>query len=306
MVWWRRPDGDLVRDVPDLRRVMPYIMRSRNESAVYFEQRLDVGNAERFVRAFNTAHPETRATLFHVLLWASVQGLHEFPHLNRFVAGGRHYQRRGIWVSYSAKQRMRKGAPLIVLKREFEAEEPFAAMVATMVSELQSAKFSGERNSVDGELRLVLMLPGFLRRVTFAAYRLLEANGMFPRAFVDNDPLYATLFLTDLGSLGMDAGYHHLYEYGNIGIFGALGRARAEQVPDPDTGRLERKRIATVRWSFDERIEDGLYAGYGLKYVKKLVEDPVKAGIAHGDEATLASLAAIDAAIDAEAGAGPA
>lgn len=306
MVWWRRPDGDLVRDVPDLRRVMPYIMRSRNESAVYFEQRLDVGNAERFVRAFNTAHPETRATLFHVLLWASVQGLHEFPHLNRFVAGGRHYQRRGIWVSYSAKQRMKKGAPLIVLKREFEAEEPFAAMVATMVSELQSAKFSGERNSVDGELRLVLMLPGFLRRVTFAAYRLLEANGMFPRAFVDNDPLYATLFLTDLGSLGMDAGYHHLYEYGNIGIFGALGRARAEQVPDPDTGRLERKRIATVRWSFDERIEDGLYAGYGLKYVKKLVEDPVKAGIAHGDEATLASLAAIDAAIDAEAGAGPA
>jgi hypothetical protein len=45
-----------------------------------------------------------------------------------------------------------------------------------------------------------------------------------------------------------------------------------------------------VRWSFDERIEDGLYAGYGIKHVKKLVEDPVKHGIAEGDDAVLANL----------------
>lgn len=291
MVWWRRPDGDLVRDVPDLRRIMPYIMRTRNESTVYFEQRLDVGPAERFVRAFNEAHPETRATLFHVLLWASRQSLVEFPNLNRFLAGGRLYQRKGIWISYSAKQRMRRGAPLIVLKREFEADEPFAPMVGAMQSQLQSAKFSGEANTVDGELKLVLMLPGFLRRVVFGAYRVLEAHGMFPRAFVDNDPLYATLFLTDLGSLGLDPVFHHLYEYGNIGVFGVLGRPRAEQIADADSGRLERKRMVTIRWSYDERIEDGLYAGYGIKLVKKLIEDPVKGGIAVGDEAVLTALA---------------
>ncbi len=270
---------------------MPYIMRTRNESTVYFEQRLDVGPAERFVRAFNEAHPETRATLFHVLLWASRQALAEFPNLNRFLAGGRLYQRKGIWISYSAKQRMRRGAPLIVLKREFDADELFAAMVTAMQSQLQSAKFSGEVNTVDGELKLVLMLPGFLRRVVFVAYRALEALGLFPKAFVDNDPLYATLFLTDLGSLGLDPVFHHLYEYGNIGVFGVLGRPRAEQIADAESGRLERKRMVTIRWSFDERIEDGLYAGYGIKFVKKLIEDPVKGGIAAGDDAVLAALA---------------
>ena len=41
---------------------MPYVMRTRNESTVYFEQKIDVGNAERFVRAFNEAHPETRVS----------------------------------------------------------------------------------------------------------------------------------------------------------------------------------------------------------------------------------------------------
>ena len=300
MLWWRRADGDLVKDGTDLRRIMPYIMRTRNDSTVYFEQRIDVRNAEQFVRAFNQAHPETRATLFHVVLWAARQCLTEFPALNRFVAGGRLYQRKGLWISYSAKQRMKRGAPLIVLKRRFEPEESFAAMVAEMGTQLQSAKFGGGKSSVDGELGLVLMLPGFLRRVVFAAYRALEALGMFPRVFIDNDPLYATLFLTDLGSLGMDPAYHHLYEYGTIGIFGAIGRARTELIGDPSTGRLERQRIATLRWSFDERVEDGLYAGYGLKHLKRLIDDPVRGGIASDDAATVAQLGAAELDLTAD------
>lgn len=295
MLWWRRADGDLVRDGTDLRRIMPYVMRRRNESAVYFEQRIDVRNAERFVRAFNEAHPETRASLFHVVLWAARQGVAEFPGLNRFVAGGRLYQRTGIWVSYSAKQRMRRGAPLIVLKREFDPAEPFADMVAAMGGQLSTAKFGGGRSNVDSELGIVLRLPGFLRRLVFAAYRGLEALGMFPRVFIDNDPLYATVFLTDLGSLGMDAAYHHLYEYGTIGIFGVLGRARTELVGDVNSGQLVKRRMATLRWSFDERVEDGLYAGYGLKHMQRLVEDPVRGGIAEGDDATRARL---DAELD--------
>ena len=48
--------------------------------------------------------------------------------------------------------------------------------------------------------------------------------------------------------------------------------------------------MLTIRWSFDERIEDGLYAGYGIKHMKKLAEDPVLGGIAAGDSATLAAL----------------
>ena len=282
---------------------MPYVMRTRNESAVYFEQRIDVRNAERFVRAFNVSHPETRTTLFHVILWAARQGLAEYPGLNRFVAGGRHYQRHGIWISYSAKQRMKSGAPLLVLKREFAPDESFRAMVGAVGAQLRSAKFGGAKSTVDSELGLVLALPGFLRRLVFAAYRSLEALGMFPRAFIDSDPLYGTLFLTDLGSLGMDPAYHHLYEYGTIGIFGAIGRARTELVGDPNTGRMERQRIAVVRWSFDERVEDGLYAGYGLKHVKKLIEDPIKGGIAFGDDATLAVLDAIDVDITDDRGA---
>ncbi|MBK5289825.1 MAG: 2-oxo acid dehydrogenase subunit E2 [Acidimicrobiia bacterium] len=300
MFWWRRADGDLVKDGTDLRRIMPYVMRSRTGATVYFDQRIDVRNAERFVRAFNEAHPETRTTLFHVVMWAARQGLTEFPALNRFVAGGRLYQRAGLWISYSAKQRMKRGAPLLVLKRRFEPDESFASMVTAMGTQLQSAKFGGAKSTVDSELGIILKLPGVLRRVVFAAYRALEALGALPNAFIENDPLYASIFLTDLGSIGMDPAYHHLYEYGTIGIFGAVGRARNELVGDVNTGRLEKQRIAGIRWSFDERVEDGLYAGYALKHVKKLIEDPIAGGIADDDPATRAALGVPD--VDLTAG----
>ena len=287
MFWWRRADGELVEDGSHLRRIMPYVMRRRNESVVYFEQRLDVRRAEAFLRAFNEGHPETRATLFHVVLWAARHALDESPTLNRFVAGGRLYQRDGVWISYSAKQRMRRGAPLIVVKRRFAPDESFPEMVTAARAQLHSARFGGAATTVDGELGIILKLPGFLRRLVFGAYRGLEALGALPRAFIEPDPLYASMFLTDLGSLGMDPAYHHLYEYGTIGIFGVLGRARAEMVGDPTTGRLEARRFAALRWSFDERVEDGLSAGCSLEHVQRLVEDPIANGILTGDATTI-------------------
>jgi len=49
MPLFRRPDGKLARGVPATRRIMPYMMRGRNESMVYFEQRIDLGKTLPFV-----------------------------------------------------------------------------------------------------------------------------------------------------------------------------------------------------------------------------------------------------------------
>ena len=35
----------------------------------------------------------------------------------------------------------------------------------------------------------------------------------------------------------------------------------------------------TLRWTFDERVEDGLVAGYALKRAKQMLEDPIGAGM---------------------------
>ena len=35
----------------------------------------------------------------------------------------------------------------------------------------------------------------------------------------------------------------------------------------------------TLRWTFDERVEDGLVAGYALKRAQQILEDPIAAGL---------------------------
>ena len=276
-MFWRRPDGDLVRDVPPTKAIMPYLMRGRNESAVYFEQRVALRKADQYIRDFNTAHPETPITIQHLVMWAIVQVLTQFPTMNRFVIGGRLYQRREITFTYSAKQSLKDKSPLLVLKRRFDPDEPFPTMVAEMQAQLREDKYGGHVSQADHEAALILKLPGVLRRVVIAAGRVLDAWGLLPKSMLEADPLYASVFFANLASIGMDPCWHHLYEYGTIGVFGVIGRPTTD--PGSPTSGPDRRRSMELRWTFDERVEDGLVAGYALKRAKQILEDPIAAGL---------------------------
>jgi hypothetical protein len=123
-------------------------------------------------------------------------------------------------------------------------------------------------------MKVLLKMPAWLLSALIRLQRLLDAWGLLPSAFVEHDPLYTSVFLANLGSIDMDAGYHHLYEYGNCPIFMVMGRARNEVVAG-EGGRIEVRRQITVRYSFDERVEDGLYCASALQRFKELFENPV-------------------------------
>ncbi len=274
---WRRADGDLVRDLPPTKGIVPYLMRGRNESAVYFEQQIAMRHADAYVREFNVAHPDTPITVQHLLMWAIVQVLDAYPTMNRFVVGGRLYQRRGIWFTYSAKQSLKGKSPLIVLKRRFDPNEPFGDMVRSMQDQLREDRYGDSISPSDAEAALILKFPGVVRRLILAVGRVGDAFGLLPASMIEHDPMYASVFFANLASIGMDACYHHLYEYGSIGIFGVIGRPVTD--PGSPTSGPDRRRTMTLRWTFDERCEDGLVAGYALKRAKQILEDPLGSGL---------------------------
>jgi len=255
---------------------MPYIMRGRNESAFYYPQQISLYKTDAYIRAFNDAHPDTPIGVQHLVMRAIADVMTRWPTLNRFVAGGRLYQRSEIWFSYSAKRNLKEGSPLIVVKRRFSADEPFEHMVADMAAQLREGRFGDSLTASDREVELIMKLPGIGRRAVMAIGRFADAFGLLPRSFIDNDPLYASAFFANLGSVGQDAGYHHLYEYGTIGTFGVLGRPTLE--PGSPKSGPERRRTMSLLWTFDERVEDGLVAGFGLRHCKQFVEDPVGVG----------------------------
>lgn len=275
-MFWSRTDAKPARDVPPYRRLMPYLMRGANESAVYFDLPVDVSLTRTFITSFNAGHPDTRITLFHVVLWAAVQTLHRRPRLNRFIAGNRIWERDGIWISYSAKKRLDDDSPVVVLKRRFDPGEDFEAMVDSLYSGLREGR-SKKKSYIDKELAALLALPGPALRAVMALSKVANALGILPKSFVDGDPMFASLFIANLASLKMDAGYHHLYEYGNIPIFCVIGQIK--DVPAVQEGRLVTRPIATLRFSYDERVEDGLYAQRSMELLRSLVEDPLAHGV---------------------------
>src|SRR3989442_873060 len=113
MPLFTRPDGTPVTALHPVRRIMPFLMPGRNEAFVLFEQQIDVAPARRFLAEHNAARPPDRAaTLFHLVLRSIGLALATFPRLNRFVAGSRLYDRRGLWLSFSAKKRLKPAPPL--------------------------------------------------------------------------------------------------------------------------------------------------------------------------------------------------
>lgn len=269
-----RSDGDRIKGLSPERRFLPFMMPTRNESAVYHEQQYDIGKTRRWLRDFNRADPPQSATMFHLFLWACGQGLNLYPAMNRFVLGHRIYQRRGVQVSFAAKKEFSATAPLVTVKKPFARNEPFAAAVKDMTDRIGEGRGSNQRR-VDKELRLALLLPGLILRFVLWCLRGLDRLNLMPRSMIESDPMYASLFVANLGSVGLDNTFHHLYEYGTISIFAVMGTQKKAVVVARD-GSPEVREVLQIRWTLDERIIDGMYAGESMRLVQKIMEDPEK------------------------------
>lgn len=275
-MWWRRSDGRLVKGLSNERRAMPYFMRGRNESAVYFEHDASIVKTDAFIREWNQTNPMLRIDVFHLAVWALRDGLERTPSINRFVMGGRLYQREGIWFSYAVKRKLETGAPLAVVKRRFDTDATFGEMVQGMAE--KQAEITSQSGRLDAELGLLMKFPGFVRRIIMAAIRGLDRLGMLPKSYVENDPMYTTAFFANMASFGMPAVYHHLYEYGTANIFISVGRPTTD--PGSPSSGPERRRSMTLKYTFDERTEDGLTALFVLRRIKQILEDPSATGLA--------------------------
>jgi hypothetical protein len=245
--------------VPPYRRMMMFVMRSRNESAVYFEQRLDLSRPLPWIAARN-AGGARRCGVFHLVLHALASVLHERERLNRFTVGRRTYQRTHVALSFAAKKQMSDDAPLATIKRRFAKDESFDALVDQLAGDIGSAR-DAKPSAMDRELKILLALPGFLLAFLIGLMRRLYAIGLAPRSLVDTDPLYTSAFVANLGSIKIDAAYHHLYEHGNCPLFVTIGQVSADAQ-------------LVIRYTFDERVEDGLYCARALQLLAQRVEDP--------------------------------
>lgn len=266
MRYIKRREGTLVTDEKPLRNLMPFIMPTRNESVVYFEQSIPVGPALEFLK------DKPDITLFHLLLTGMIHSLVQWPKMNRFISGGRIYQRHKPVLSFAVKKRLDEHAGMTVVKVEFEPTDTLYD-VAKRVNEKIGEGRGKKLNTAEKEMVVVTKLPGFMLRLLVKLQRFLDGLNLLPYALIKNDPMYASIFVANLGSIKLKAPWHHLSEYGTTPLFGVIGKV--EKVPYvTESDQVGVREEVLIRWSFDERIMDGLYCSKALDLFEKNMQNP--------------------------------
>lgn len=272
MPLFRRCEGTYLSELPALRRMMPHLMPGRNEAAVAFELVVDLSKTLPWIAERNFANDREPVTLFQLILAAMLRTFELRPMLNRFVVGRRLYQRNDIEFSFAIKRAMRDDAGLTTTKLTFGKDDTLDRIGERMRPSIRDGR-GGKETQSDAEMRLLTYLPRSVLRFLVWLQGALDYFNLLPAFMVRPDPLYASMFFANLGSVGIDSAFHHLYEYGTCPFFATVGRVKKAVLVD-ENGEPAVRQVVSLKFLFDERIADGFYCARSLEIFERLLANP--------------------------------
>ncbi len=267
-----RYDGRRIRTLNAFYRMIPFIMRSRVDSQNYFEDKIEISHAEAYLRKKRKIG-ESNIGLLHILIAAMVRTISMRPALNRFIAGQKIYARNEILVSIAIKKELKSDSPETTIKFKFEATDTLSQIAEKINLHLEENKKLETTNEADKTARLFMLCPGMMVKFLVFIIRLCDYFGKMPRLINKVSPFHTSFFITDLGSLGIQPIYHHLYDFGTTSLFIAFGMKVKEKVIDAGNNIVDRKYI-NIKVVSDERIVDGHYFASAFKLFKTLIQHP--------------------------------
>lgn len=267
-----RYDGYWLRDQDGLHRIMPYIMLRRTEAEAFFRKTLDLSNVETYLSKKNSEHADSHYTLFDIIGFAAVKALTLRPKMNRFVQGRRIYQRENVSLGFVAKREFSDngGEALIFIRmKDDENIDDLNKKLRHDVKENRAGKQDHTTDVMDWFGRL----PRWLLRIAMWILRTLDHFGKVPYSLIRDDVNFASVFLTNLGSIGGDAVYHHLNNWGTNSVFITIGKKYNAQFQNED-GTTQLRPAVDIGITIDERIADGFYYLRTLSLIEHLVKYP--------------------------------
>ena len=266
-----RYDGWRVRKVDALFSVVPFILPTRVDSQVFFEVKISIDIAEAFIRKHKEEIPDL--SIMHVVMASLVRLFSQRPYLNRFIVWNKIFARNHMSFSLAIKRSMTDEGEETVIKPYFLPTDTLQDVVRKTKLELNNNQQVGQENSSDSISKLMGFLPDFLLRSVIFFVKQLDKIGLMPKVFFEASPFHTSLFLTNLGSIGIESIYHHLYEVGTCSIFAAIGRKNKKNILNKDGSILPTKSML-LKFVLDERICDGFYYASSMRMLEKILSNP--------------------------------
>ena len=272
--WGDRTDGRRIRTLHPMAQITSYFQWERNICSNLFEESFEITKVERYIRQ-KRREGLTDFGITHVLLAAYVRGVAKYPQLNRFISGQKVYS-RGEDIQYCMviKKEMTVDSPDTSIKVHLNPRDTAADVYNKLNAAVESVKSTKELDSNFDALMIVLnLIPGVFMKFTVWLLKFLDYFGLLPRFLLELSPFHGSLFFTSMGSLGIKPIYHHLYDFGNLPVFGAFGMKRKAYEVQED-GSVVQKKYIDVKFVTDERIVDGYYYATFFKYFSRLMRNP--------------------------------
>lgn len=267
-----RKDGVLLREIDGMHLIMPMIFPNRSDNEAFISERIDLTNIDAYLTQKNAANPAYKYNLFQLIATALIKTVTLRPKMNRFICNKNMYQRNEVSISF-------------VIKREMadEGEEGLAFVHANPDTTLETVRDDIYRQvtacrggKVDGSSNVMDIFTKLPRFVTKAAVRIvtvLDKHGKVPAALITTDPYYATVLISNLGSIKLRGGYHHLANWGTNSVFVTIGQTKQHPFYTSE-GSAVLKNSVDLGLTVDERIADGYYYSKTVKLLKYLLEHP--------------------------------
>ena len=175
-----RYDGYRVRTLSPMTYVVPFIMKTRNDSQNLFQSSVEMGRIENYIRKKRREDGLANFGFLHVIFAAYVRMISQKPGLNRFVAGQRIYHADDIVFSMMVKKSMSLNAQESAIKVKLRPDANADDVYRAVDEAIEVARREGDSNHFDRVARIMNFLPTLLFRFAVSLLTFMDYFGFLP------------------------------------------------------------------------------------------------------------------------------
>lgn len=267
-----RKDGRLLRELDSLHFITGIIYPNRCDNEAYISVKVDLTAMNAYLARKNEEEKDFPYTMFHIVVAALEKTITLRPKLNRFIVNSNFYQRNEVSAAFVVKKQFSdKGAEALAFlhSREDNTLADVHEYIRKQVQECRSEKVDSSTENMD----ILNKLPRWLGKTAVKFIMWLDKHGWVPKDMVATDPYYSSVVISNLGSIKLKCGYHHLTNWGTCSLFCIIGEKKKSPFFNED-GSVTMRETLDLGLTIDERLADGYYYSKSVRMLKYLLEHP--------------------------------
>ena len=266
-----RRDARLLRGLDGMHLIMPMLYPNRCDNEAFVSERIDLTKVDAYLAKRNAENPVFKFTLFHLIVVALLKVIVLRPRLNYFIANKNMYERNEVSASFVIKKKFADESSEGLAFIHAEKEDDLDSIHEKLYKQVTHVKKGGKDSSSDA-MDILAKLPRFLVKFFVWLMRVFDRLGIVPKSLIATDPYYASVILSNLGSIKLKSGYHHLTNWGTTSMFCVVGEMKKRAFYDGD--KVELRNSVELGLTIDERIADGYYYSKSVRLLKYILENP--------------------------------